>query len=94
MDWRESSYSGANGRSCVETAGNGGVILVRDSTSRAGFNRTGRWRGATDAEYAEMLAEMEADAWALMTDLRTARPEDLDSIEAIDPLGPGRREAL
>jgi hypothetical protein len=32
MDWRKSSYSGANGGNCVETASNGGVIRVRDTT--------------------------------------------------------------
>jgi hypothetical protein len=55
MDWRKSSYSGANGGNCVEVSGwrkstysgaNGGdcvevgsdgVILVRDTTDRAGF---------------------------------------------------------
>ncbi len=34
MDWRTSSYSGANGGNCVETASDRGVILVRDTTSR------------------------------------------------------------
>jgi hypothetical protein len=36
-DWRKSSYSGANGGSCVETATGAGVILVRDTTDRDGF---------------------------------------------------------
>ena len=36
MDWRKSSYSGANG-SCVETASGSGVILVRDTTDRGGI---------------------------------------------------------
>jgi hypothetical protein len=35
MDWRKSSYSGANG-SCVETATGNGVVLVRDTTNRQG----------------------------------------------------------
>lgn len=35
MDWRKSSFSGQNG-SCVETAGNGGGVLVRDTTDRDG----------------------------------------------------------
>ncbi|MGH3245789.1 MAG: DUF397 domain-containing protein [Trebonia sp.] len=35
--WRKSSYSGTSGNSCVETAGGGGVILVRDTTDREGF---------------------------------------------------------
>ncbi|MGH3282879.1 MAG: DUF397 domain-containing protein [Trebonia sp.] len=35
MDWRKSSYSGSNG-SCVETADDGGMILVRDTTDRDG----------------------------------------------------------
>jgi Domain of unknown function (DUF397) len=37
MDWRKSSYSNANGGSCVETATGDGAILVRDTTNRAGF---------------------------------------------------------
>jgi Domain of unknown function (DUF397) len=36
MDWRKSSYSDANGGSCVETASGGGVVLVRDTTNREG----------------------------------------------------------
>jgi hypothetical protein len=36
MDWRKSSYSGANGGSCVETASGDGVVLVRDTTNRDG----------------------------------------------------------
>jgi hypothetical protein len=35
MDWRKSSFSGQNG-SCVETASNSGVVLVRDTTNRNG----------------------------------------------------------
>lgn len=35
MDWRKSSYSGANGGSCVEVASDG-VVLVRDTTDRDG----------------------------------------------------------
>jgi len=34
--WRKSSYSGGNGGSCVETASDDGVILVRDTTDRDG----------------------------------------------------------
>ena len=33
--WRKSSYSGAQA-SCVETANSTGVVLVRDTTNRAG----------------------------------------------------------
>jgi hypothetical protein len=33
--WRKSSYSNANGGSCVEVAADG-VILVRDTTNRGG----------------------------------------------------------
>lgn len=36
MDWRKSSYSDANGGSCVEAASGSGVILVRDTTNRYG----------------------------------------------------------
>ena len=35
MDWRKSSYSGANGGQCVETAA-AGAVLVRDTTDRDG----------------------------------------------------------
>ncbi len=35
MDWRKSSYSGAQG-SCVELASDNGAVLVRDTTNRAG----------------------------------------------------------
>jgi hypothetical protein len=34
--WRKSSYSGGNGGSCVETASDGGTVLVRDTTDREG----------------------------------------------------------
>ena len=34
-DWRKSSFSGSNG-SCVETASDDGVVLVRDTTDRDG----------------------------------------------------------
>ena len=36
MDWRKSSYSGANGGNCVETASGGAVVLVRDTANRDG----------------------------------------------------------
>lgn len=36
MDWRKSSFSSAQGGSCVETASGNGVVLVRDTTDRAG----------------------------------------------------------
>ena len=29
--WRKSSYSGSQGGNCVEVAGHGGMILVRDT---------------------------------------------------------------
>ena len=35
MDWRKSSYSGANGGQCVEVA-SADVIMVRDTTDRDG----------------------------------------------------------
>jgi hypothetical protein len=35
-DWRKSTYSDANGGSCVETASGAGVIMVRDTTDRGG----------------------------------------------------------
>ena len=34
--WRKSTYSGANGGNCVETASGDGVIMVRDTTDREG----------------------------------------------------------
>jgi Domain of unknown function (DUF397) len=36
MDWRKSSYSDANGGSCVETASDDGMVLVRDTANRDG----------------------------------------------------------
>jgi hypothetical protein len=36
MDWRKSSFSGANGGACVETASGSGAILIRDTTDRDG----------------------------------------------------------
>jgi hypothetical protein len=36
MDWRKSSYSGANGGNCVEVADDARVVLVRDTTDRDG----------------------------------------------------------
>ena len=45
MDWRKSSYSGANGGSCVEVASADGVA-VRDTTDRDGMTLefpTGAW---------------------------------------------------
>jgi hypothetical protein len=36
MDWRKSSYSDASGESCIETASDQGLILVRDTTNRDG----------------------------------------------------------
>ena len=34
--WRKSSYSGSNGGNCVEVGGSGPVVVVRDTTDRAG----------------------------------------------------------
>jgi hypothetical protein len=51
MDWRKSSFSGQNG-SCVETASNAGVVLVRDTTNRDGGTLTfsaEAWATFTDA---------------------------------------------
>jgi uncharacterized protein DUF397 len=45
MDWRKSSYSGANGGQCVEVALGDGV-MVRDTTDRDGGTlefSTGAW---------------------------------------------------
>lgn len=36
MDWRKSSFSGAQGATCLEAATGEGVILVRDTTDRGG----------------------------------------------------------
>ena len=47
MDWRKSTYSGANGGDCVETASGSGVVLVRDTTDRGGLTLSvtaGAWR--------------------------------------------------
>jgi hypothetical protein len=45
MDWRKSSYSGANGGSCVEVA-SAEVVAIRDTTDRNGVTLkfpTGAW---------------------------------------------------
>lgn len=34
--WRKSSYSSASGNACVEIGDGGQVVLVRDTTDRAG----------------------------------------------------------
>lgn len=52
MDWRKSTYSEGNGGSCVETASDSGVILVRDTTDRTGVTLSvpaAAWRRFTDA---------------------------------------------
>ena len=36
MDWRTSSYSGAQGGQCVELASRSGLVLVRDTANRDG----------------------------------------------------------
>jgi hypothetical protein len=36
MEWRKSTYSGANGGDCVEVADATDVILVRDTKNRDG----------------------------------------------------------
>ncbi len=33
MDWRKSSYSGANGGACLETATANATVLVRDTST-------------------------------------------------------------
>jgi Domain of unknown function (DUF397) len=34
--WRKSTFSGGNGGNCVEVAGSGAAIVVRDTKDRAG----------------------------------------------------------
>jgi len=49
MDWRKSSYSGANGGDCVEVASTEGVS-VRDTTNRGGVTlqfSVGAWQQFT-----------------------------------------------
>jgi len=36
LAWRKSSYSGNGGGNCVEVADSVGVVLVRDTSDRAG----------------------------------------------------------
>jgi hypothetical protein len=50
--WRKSSYSEGNGGSCVETASDGGAVLVRDTTDRDGGTLSfgaGAWQRFADA---------------------------------------------
>ncbi len=52
MDWRKSTYSEANGGSCVESASGAGVVLVRDTTNRDGGTlafTAGAWQEFTRA---------------------------------------------
>jgi hypothetical protein len=51
MDWRKSTYSGANGGNCLETASADGAILVRDTANRDGATLTvsaQAWQTFTD----------------------------------------------
>jgi len=48
--WRKSSFSDANGGSCLETASGNGMILVRDTTNRDAGTlafTAGAWRAFT-----------------------------------------------
>jgi Domain of unknown function (DUF397) len=50
--WRKSTYSDGNGGECVELASDSGVILVRDTTDRAGIMLSvpaAAWRRFSDA---------------------------------------------
>jgi len=47
VDWRKSSYSGANGGDCLEAAAGRGAILIRDTADRDGVTLSipaGAWR--------------------------------------------------
>jgi hypothetical protein len=51
MNWRKSSYSGSNSGNCVEVAGDGRRVLVRDSKNTAGATlkfSAGTWRKFAD----------------------------------------------
>lgn len=50
MDWRKSSYSGANGGDCVETASGNSLVMVRDTANRDGVTLSvsaGAWQKFT-----------------------------------------------
>lgn len=50
MDWRKSTYSGANGGDCVEVGHAAPVVLVRDTKNRDGATLAfpaGAWRKFT-----------------------------------------------
>ena len=50
--WRKASYSGGNGGGCVEAADASGMVLVRDTTDRAGGTLefgAAAWRAFTGA---------------------------------------------
>jgi hypothetical protein len=53
-NWRKSSYSGANGGSCLETASGYGAILVRDTTQ----NGTGPVLSVSAAAWGAFLASV------------------------------------
>jgi hypothetical protein len=50
MDWRKSSFSGANGGACIEAASGDGTIIVRDTADRDGTTLSvpaGAWQAFT-----------------------------------------------
>lgn len=50
MEWRKSTYSANGGTACVETASDDGMIFVRDTTNRHGFElalSAGAWQAFT-----------------------------------------------
>ena len=54
-DWGKSSYSGANGGDCVETASGKGIVWVRDTKQKHRTDRTmlpvsaGAWTTFTES---------------------------------------------
>ena len=52
MDWRKSSYSGANGGQCLEASSTRGHVMIRDTANRDGATLTltaQAWQKFTDS---------------------------------------------
>jgi hypothetical protein len=52
LDWRTASYSGNGGGNCVEVAGGGRLVVVRDTKDRDGGTlkfSPGAWQAFTGA---------------------------------------------
>ena len=72
-NWRKSSYSSGNGGNCVETAGNGQVIAVRD-TKEMGHGPVLRFGPKAWAEFTASVKKLLTIPEAGSSTVRSARP--------------------